>query len=324
MPNGFNRENSSSNTMQHIKSISLAILLLASVLYVPSCKLTGAKNNSNSTSSSPTKVLDQTPEGRLVEELTTSYLNKTPARAVATQLTVEQAQALQDQFVQQLSSSLGNVIGYKAGLTNPAAQERFKVSEPIRGVLLEKMLLKSGAVVPANFGARPVYEGDLMVRVGSDEINNATTPREALAALDAVIPFMELPDLVYDPKVSLDGTTLAAINVGARLGVLGTPIPLSATPDWEERLKNIKIVMVDKAGNELAVGKSSALLGNPLQVVLWLKDSLKASGKVLKKGDLLSLGSMTPLVPVKSGTTIRAQYIGLDPKDKVEISVSFE
>ncbi|NET86144.1 MAG: hydratase [Moorea sp. SIO1F2] len=324
MPNGLNHENSSSNTMQHIKSISLAILLLASVLYLPSCNLTGAKKNSNSTSSSPTKVLDQTPDSRLVEELTTSYLNKTPARAVATKLTLEQAQALQDQFVQQLSSSLGNVVGYKAGLTNPAAQQRFKVSEPLRGVLLEKMLLKSGAVVPANFGARPVYEGDLMVRVGSDEINSATTPKEALAALDAVIPFMELPDLVYDPKVSLNGTALAAINVGARLGVLGTPIPLSATPDWEERLKNIKIVMVDKAGNQLAVGKSSALLGNPLQVVLWLKDSLKASGKVLKKGDLLSLGSMTPLVPVKSGTTIRAQYIGLDPKDKVEISVSFE
>ncbi|AOX04093.1 hydratase [Moorena producens PAL-8-15-08-1] len=311
--------------MQDIKSISLAIVLLASVLYLPSCNLTGANNNSKSTSSSPTKVLDQTPDGRrVVEELTTSYLNKTPARAVATQLSVEQAQALQDQFVQQLSSSLGNVVGYKAGLTNPAAQERFKVSEPIRGVLLEKMLLNSGAVVPANFGTRPVYEGDLMVRVGSQEINNATTPKEALAALDAVIPFMELPDLVYDPKVSLDGTALVAINVGARLGVLGTPIPLSATPDWEERLKNIKIVMVDKAGNELAVGKSSALLGNPLQVVLWLKDSLKASGKVLKKGDLLSLGSMTPLVPVKSGTTIRAQYIGLDPKGKVEISVSFE
>ncbi|WP_424101399.1 2-keto-4-pentenoate hydratase [Moorena producens] len=323
MPNALNPENSSSNTMQDIKSISLAIVLLASVLYLPSCNLTGAKNNSN-TSSSPTKVLDQTPDGRVVEELTTSYLNKTPARAVATQLSVEQAQALQDQFVQQLSSSLGNVVGYKAGLTNPAAQERFKVSEPIRGVLLEKMLLNSGAVVPAKFGTRPVYEGDLMVRVGSEEINNATTPKEALAALDAVIPFMELPDLVYDPKVSLNGTALVAINVGARLGVLGTPIPLSATPDWEERLKNIKIVMVDKAGNELAVGKSSALLGNPLQVVLWLKDSLKASGKVLKKGDLLSLGSMTPLVPVKSGTTIRAQYIGLDPKVKVEISVSFE
>ncbi|NEP25384.1 MAG: hydratase, partial [Moorea sp. SIO3I6] len=86
MPNGLNYENSSSNTMQDIKSISLAILLLASVLYLPSCNLTGAKKNSNSTSSSSTKVLDQTPDARLVEELTTSYLNKTPARAVATKL----------------------------------------------------------------------------------------------------------------------------------------------------------------------------------------------------------------------------------------------
>jgi 2-keto-4-pentenoate hydratase len=38
------------------------------------------------------------------------------------------------------------------------------------------MLLPSGTKVPSNFGARPMIEGDLMVRVASEKINDATTP----------------------------------------------------------------------------------------------------------------------------------------------------
>ena len=49
-----------------------------------------------------------------------------------------------------------------------------------------------------------------------------------------------------------------------------------------------------------------------------------AEGKSLKKGDLLSLGTITNLIPAKAGTTIRAVYIGLDPGGPVEVSVKFK
>ena len=71
-------------------------------------------------------------------------------------------------------------------------------------------------------------------------------------------------------------------------------------------------------------GQGSALLDHPLNVVLWLRDSLKAEGKKLKKGDLLSLGTITKLTPTAPNTTIRARYIDLDPKGPVEISVKFK
>ncbi|MEQ8755441.1 MAG: hydratase [Coleofasciculus sp. G1-WW12-02] len=265
-----------------------------------------------------------TPDSRFLEELVTHYLNRIPLEKASPNLTVTEAEQLRDRFIERLTPILGQSIGYKAGLTSTTAQKQFNVSHPLRGILLAQMLLPSGSIVPANFGTRPLFEGDLIVRVGSEAINEATTPQEVLAALDAVIPFIELPDLIYESGVKLDAADLIAINVGARLGIVGEPIPLTATPEWQERLGNIKLVIVDETGKELATGKSNVLLEHPLNIVLWLRDDLKSGGKRLKKGDLLSLGTITPLMPVESGKTIRAQYFGLTEQDAVEISVSFE
>jgi len=260
---------------------------------------------------------------QFVENLVENYLEKTPVKTTVN-LTLPEAQKVQNQFVAEISKSLGQRVGYKAGLTNQKAQERFNVSQPLRGVFLEKMLLENGSVISAKVGSRPIGEGDLIMRVGSSEINNAKTPRETLKYLDAVIPFIELGDLVYSQDLKLDAPALLAINVGARTGILGKPISVADTDEWENRLKGLRIEMLDENGKVLASGNGSGLLGNPLNVVLWIKDSLQAEGKELKKGDLLSLGSMTSFVPVKSNSTIRARYLDLEPNKTVEIFVKFE
>ena len=258
------------------------------------------------------------------QQLANNYLSKTPASLVTADLTLAEAQEIKAAFLEILAKTFGSQVGYKAGLTSKPAQERFGVSEPVLGVLFEQMLLPNGAVLPPDFGARPMTEGDLIVRVGSEEINNAKTIQEVLENLDAVIPFIEVPDLVYGSEVKLDGKAIAAINVGTRYGILGDPILLEKTEDWETRLGAISLEILDGDRNLLATGNSNALLGHPLNVVLWIKNTLQAEGKQLKPGDLLSLGTITPLMPVKPNTTIRAKYIGLDPKGDVEIFVKFE
>ena len=65
-------------------------------------------------------------------------------------------------------------------------------------------------------------------------------------------------------------------------------------------------------------------MDDPLNVVLWIKNSLNAEGKRLKKGDLLSLGTITKLMPARPDTTIRAIYTGLDLSGPVEVSVKFK
>lgn len=303
------------------KHISFILLIILSVC---SCETSNVSSKTEKTDNKPTTKINQNNDSNLVQNLAENYLNQTPINRIDTSLTLPQAQQIQNQFVAEISKSLGQIIGYKAALTNPNAQQNFNVSQPLRGTLLEKMLLESGAVISANFGSRPVSEGDLIVRVGSAEINNAKTPRETLAYLDVVIPFIELADLVYSQDVKLDAPALLAINVGARYGVLGNPIPLADTDEWENRLKNLRLEILDETGQVLASGNGSALLGHPLNVVLWIKDSLQAEGKQLKKGDLLSLGSITNFVAVKSNTTIRAKYVGLDSNETVEIFVKFE
>lgn len=232
---------------------------------------------------------------------------------------------LQVEFVRRLKDFLGPVVGFKAALTSPAAQAQFGVSQPLLGFLLEDMLLDNGATLPADFGARPIVESDLMVRVGSSAINTAETNQELLASLESVIPFIELPDLVYQSNARLDAGALVAINVGARRGVLGEAIRLDPTEDWETQLGQIRVAMVNGRGQTLAAGETSALLGHPLNAVRWLRDTLRAQGIELQPGDLLSLGTITPPMPVEADTTVRARYFfSPDVTEYEEVSVTFE
>jgi 2-keto-4-pentenoate hydratase len=258
------------------------------------------------------------------ETLARYYLQTVPAPALDPSLTLDQAMKIQAEFNMAIMPVFGKVVGYKAGLTNPAVQKAFGVSAPVRGTLMEKMILKSGTTLEAAFGARPLYEGDLILRVGSEAINEAKTSEEALKYIDAAIPFIELPDLVYAKDVKINGPMLAAVNVAARYGIVGDPIPVQATPEWMERLKNFMCQIYDEKGAMLIEGPGSSLLDHPMNVVLWIRDSLKTDGIALKTGDLLSLGTITKLTPTAPNTTIKARYVGLDPKGYVEISVIFK
>lgn len=218
----------------------------------------------------------------------------------------------------------GAVIGYKAGLTNPAVQKRFNYDKPVWGVLYQDMLLDSGAVVDAAFGARPLYEADMLVRVKSADINNAKTPAEVLANIDQVIPFIELPDLVVQAPPKLNGPGVAAINVGARLGVKGLPIDVPTTRDGQawmlESLRDMTVIMTDGLGNELARGKGSDILEHPLNAVVWLAAALAKENIAMKPGDLISLGSFSPLLPPKAGQTAVVTYQGLSRSQPVVVS----
>ena len=81
--------------------------------------------------------------------------------------------------------------------------------------------------------------------------------------------------------------------------------------------------MIDQTGTVLGGGKGSDVLDNPLNAVLWIAESLRAEGKALKNGDLLSLGSFSALLPPKPGTTITVRYTGLLPTPAT-VTVTFE
>ncbi len=220
-----------------------------------------------------------------------------------------------------LQQTGGKVIGYKAGLTNPAVQKRFNASAPVYGVLYQSMMLQDGATVEAKFGARPLYEADLLVRVRDALVNKAKTPEEVVRHIDQVIPAIELPDLVVAAPSKLDGAAIAAINVGARFFVMGTPIPVVPTTPVGEALRTMVVIVSGPAG-EQDRGKGSDVLEHPLNAVIWLAQELNRQGMALKKGDLVSVGSFSKLLPPQAGQKVTVQYQGL-PGNPV-VSVNFK
>ncbi|CAN7426206.1 fumarylacetoacetate hydrolase [Acidovorax sp. LjRoot129] len=256
-------------------------------------------------------------------DLVANYVAKTPA-ANPQNLSDADAACTRGKVNQLLAQRLGKVVGYKAGLTNPAVQKRFNTDKPVWGKLYEGMILPSGASVDAAFGARPLYEADMLVRVKSAAINHAKTPMEVLDAVDQVIPFIELPDLMVQAPPQLNGAGVAAINVGARLGVAGAPL---AVPSYRgerfallQALADMNVSLTDGGGARLGGGKGSDILEHPLNAVVWLAGALQQEGLSMQPGDLISLGSFSPLLPPKAGLSVTATYDGLPGATPVRVT----
>ena len=113
-----------------------------------------------------------------------------------------------------LAQRFGKVVGYKAGLTNPAVQKRFNTDKPVG-----QALRRHGAGQRRGGGCSlwcpPTVRGR---HAGAREKRPDQPGQDAHAgagAIDQVIPFIELPDLLVQAPPKLNGAGVSAINVGA-------------------------------------------------------------------------------------------------------------
>lgn len=250
------------------------------------------------------------------------YLDRHPISGLGTGLTAAEAECLQQRLVVALAGQFGPPVGYKIGLTSKAAQAAFGTSQPVRGVLLAGMLLDSGATVAADYGARPVFEPDLLVTVKDDGVNAAATPEEVARHLDRIYPFIELADLALEKGEFLSAATITAVNVGARLGVRGAPAAVEPTPDFVRAVATMTVTVRDGQGRELSRASGSDILGHPFNAVVWLARDLAAQGRKLRAGDVISVGSFARPQPAQPGRSVAVVYEGL-PGGRREVSVSF-
>lgn len=248
-----------------------------------------------------------------------AYYAKEPVRGLPGNLSMQDAECGRRRLVERLESVENRIVGYKAGLTNAELQQRFGVASPVRGVLLEKMLLQDGAAVAADFGARPVFEADLIVVVKDAAIHEARTHLEVLKSLSLVVPFIELPDLLVAEGEPLTGSLITMLNVGARLGVVGKGVAVQPTAAFAGALANMHVVTLDETGKELARGPGTAILGHPLNAVIWLAEDLRKSRIRLKSGDMLSLGAFSPPLQPKPGLAVTVRYLGLPGEPSVGV-----
>jgi len=259
------------------------------------------------------------PSDAAIDAYLEDFTQRRLSRAFTNDISVADAECAKQKLAKKLTHVLGSPVGYKAAFTSAAVQQRFGVDGPRWGYMYDRNIIDIIAVLPHDFGARPLYEADLIVEVKDAGLSEASTPLQALAHLESVVPFIELPDLMLEGQFS--GNRFTAVNVGFRGGVVGQEIPVQVTQAFADSLANMTVVLIDEADGNKELGRSrgNAIMGNPLNAAIWLAKSLKQAGISLKKGDLLSLGSLITPAPTQAGMRVRLQYIGLPGDPTVSV-----
>jgi 2-keto-4-pentenoate hydratase len=190
-------------------------------------------------------------------------------------------------------------IGWKVGLTSEAIQQQFNVHEPVFGCILESR--PSGHVfAPADL-ISPGFENELCLRLGKD-LTGTITRDEARAAIDAVYPSLE----IIETRGNLTAQLALALadNAQQKTVILGSPVALPAHPETAEARVIIN-------GETAATGTGDAVLGHPLNSVVWLAAKLAQFGRSLKAGEIIMSGSFTRQFPIKPGDKIRCEFSGI-------------
>ena len=81
-----------------------------------------------------------------IEQLASAYAAREPADNPRG-LSIGDAQCSRAEFNAVLQATLGEPVGYKAGLTNSAVQQRFRHASPVRGSLYVRVEVSIGIVV---------------------------------------------------------------------------------------------------------------------------------------------------------------------------------
>ena len=253
-----------------------------------------------------------------VQGIADDFLGYRPMRGFPYEMPLSSAYYWQNEIIGYMSSDLGRIVGYNTGGHDPGPGFPIFPLGGIRGAILEGMVKQSGDTISLDQTRRGFLEADFAFRVGDASINTARTDLEILAALDAVIPFAEVPDPYYEEGTRSINGTIAA-NMGSRFSFVGEPVPLEANEEWLERLNRFTFAVHDENGVEIDRGAIDGWY-RPIDVVRWLRDHLKEGGQRLAPGHLLSLGNIgiirqlhegSPRGPAYASDEFTLSYYGL-------------
>ena len=202
------------------------------------------------------------------------------------------------------------VRGHKVGLSSPVMQQMMGVDEPDYGHLLDSMVLRDAAPIPAGRYCYPRIEVEIGYVLGSALPGADCTEEDVLAATEYIVPSLELIDSrITNWQIKLPDTI--ADNASSAGVILGearrTPAELAVRG---VDLANIDAVL-HCGDQEVARGNTSAVLGNPTWCVAWLARKVASFGVKLEAGHLIIPGSCTRAIDAKPGTAFRAEFAGL-------------
>ena len=175
----------------------------------------------------------------------------------------------------------GPVVGHKVGLSSLAMQQMMGVDEPDYGHLLSDMQLSSDVPVDAGRYCYPRVEVEVGFVLGDDLPGEGCTEADVLDRTEALAPAIELIDSrIVDWRISLADTI--ADNASSAGFVLGA----ARVPPSDVDICGIDATLW-RNGEEVASGRSDAVLGNPVIAVAWLARKVAGFGVRLRAGHIV-------------------------------------
>jgi 2-keto-4-pentenoate hydratase len=215
--------------------------------------------------------------------------------------------------------STGSLFGWKIAATSPAGQHHINVDGPIAGRLLRERVHAAGSRLSLAHNRMAVAEPEFAFRMGRDlpPRGQPYSAEEVLAATASLHPAIEVPDSRFDDFTAAGEAQIIADNACAHEFVLGTAAPQNwRTLDLAQH--RVQAQVCGATRNYSRDGIGAAVLGNPLDALVWLVNEFSSLGLTLHRGQVVTTGACTVPLEVIAGDHVAADFGRLG-----SVSVSF-
>ncbi len=218
---------------------------------------------------------------------------------------VPDAYAVQLAQVERWVADGARIKGHKIGLTSAVMQRQFGVNQPDYGHLVDRMFYAQYEPIPLGKFLQPRVEPEIAFVLRKPLTGPGVTVADAIAAVDFVIPALEIIDSrIEDWKITLaDSIADNASSGGVVLG--DRPTPLGAV--------DLSLVgcLLRRDAEIVGTGAGGAVLGSPINALVWVANTLAAEGMALEAGQVVISGSITAAVEARAGSVFTATLAGL-------------
>ena len=230
----------------------------------------------------------------------------TPQLSGADAITLAEAYQVQHALVDHRLLEGHRRIGMKMGFTSRAKMAQMGVSDMIWGRLTADMLHEEGGEIDTAQFVHPRIEPEVCFLLRRS-LEGQVTPMQALAAVEAVAPAIEIIDSRYEnfkfsvPDVVADNASSAGLVVGRW-----------HKPDTE--VGNLGLIL-SLNGRPVEMGSTAAILGHPIRALVAAARLVAEHGERLEAGQLVMAGGATAAAALPAGVSVRLQMQNLGSVD---------
>lgn len=222
---------------------------------------------------------------------------------LAERLTLEEAYEVQKRSLVRRYDRGERQVGVKVGFTSRAKMAQMGVHDMIWGRLTDAMVVEDGGSTALGKYVHPRVEPEVACLLGKALVGTVT-PMQALSAVEAIAPALEIIDSRYQAfRFSL--TDVVADNSSSSGFVVGS----WHRPDLD--CSNLGIV-VSFNGVPKLLGSTAAILGNPLRSLVAAARFAAKAGEPLQPGWIVMLGAASEAEPLVPGLWVECevQHLG--------------